>query len=75
MKTIFVLYDTGVAETIRAFDSMDRAITVAIKRLQFFNHECMSFDYFEEYTVIEYVDHETGILEALTITATTYEEE
>lgn len=75
MKTIFIVYDSRTAEPIRAYTTMEKAIAVAINRIAFFNHDCRSFNYDDEYTVIEYMDRKTGELKALTITATIFDEE
>jgi len=75
MKSIFVIYDTGICETVRACTTMEKAIAVAIRRLIFFEHDCLSFNYSETYTVIEYRDHETETMQSLVISETTFDEE
>ncbi len=75
MKSVFVLYDSRTAEPVRACTTMEKAVTVAIQRIVFFNHDCRSFNYDETFTVIEYIDRVTGNLEALTITETIFDEE
>lgn len=75
MKNIFVVYDTGVCETVRACTTMEKAIAVAIRRLVFFGHDCLSFNHDNTYTVIEYRDRETKIMQSLVISETTFDEE
>jgi hypothetical protein len=75
MKNIFVVYDTNTCETVRACATMEKAIAVAIRRLVFFGHDCLSFNYDSITTVIEYRDRETHTMQALTINKTTFDEE
>jgi len=75
MKNIFVIYDTNTCETVRACATMEKAIAVAIRRLVFFGHDCLSFNYDETYTVIEYRDRETKTMQSLVISETAFDEE
>ena len=75
MKNIFVVYDTGICETVRACTTMEKAIAVAIRRLVFFGHDCLSFNHDDIYTVIEYRDRETKTMQSLVISKTTFDEE
>ena len=75
MKDIFVVYDTGICETVRACATMEKAIAVAIRRLVFFGHDCLSFNHDDTYTVIEYRDRETMTMQSLVISKTTFDEE
>ena len=74
MKKVYVLYDSGICEIIRAYSDMEKAITAAINRLTIFHHTCVGFFSDEDDgAVIEYVHHDTGKLCALTVQATDLE--
>lgn len=74
MKEVFVLYDSGSREVIRVFRDMEKAIVTAMNRLTFFRHTCVGFFADAEEAIIEYMDHDTGELCALTIQASNIDE-
>lgn len=70
MKKIFALYDSRTCEIIRAYSDMESAIVAAMNRVVFFCHTCVGFSADEHETIIEYRDHDTGVLYALDIQET-----
>lgn len=67
MMKVYVLYDCGTCEIIRAFNSMEKAMVAAMNRLTFYRHTCVGFEYGDEYTAVKYIDHDTGVRCALTV--------
>lgn len=51
---IFVIYDANECETIGAAETMDEAITLAIRYMNVKDYLCKLFTYDEEYTAIDY---------------------
>ena len=51
---IFVIYDVGECETVGAAESMNEAITLAIRYMNVQDYLCKLFLYDESYTTIDY---------------------
>ena len=69
---LFVLYDSGICEVIRIYDSMDLAMSAAINRVALLEYTCVGFSADDEFAVIEYRDNHTGEKHALTVQAAVY---
>ena len=70
---LFVLYDSGICEVIRIYDSMDLAMSAAINRVALLEYTCIGFSADDDFAVIEYRD-QTGEKYALTVQAAVYSE-
>ena len=68
---LFVLYDSGICEAIRIYDSMDLAMSAAINYIAQFQYTCVGFSADDDFAVIEYRD-QTGEECALTVQAAVY---
>lgn len=51
---IFVIYDAGECDTVGAAETMNEAITLAIRYMNIQDYLCKLFSYDESYTVIDY---------------------
>lgn len=53
-KKIFVIYDVNECTAIGAAETMDKAITMAIRYMDIQDYMCKLFTYDESYTTIDY---------------------